>query len=286
MTNKESVRAKNTFVIKKTILRIVLIAILITMVFPLVWTILSSLKTNQEYLLNPLALPTRIAWENYERAFLATNMVSAIGNSLYVVLVSQIVLLLCAVPCSYVIVRYRNPFTKPIYGLIIGSLFITSSFIIIPLFLEMRMLKLLNNLTMLGVLYAVFGLPYTIFLLSGYMSQIPRDYEEAAILDGCSPVRVLLHIAIPLSKSVILTVSMINILGSWGEYAVALVMVTDPARLTFPVTMAKLFEVAKYATDWGALFAALTISLIPTLVLFFIGEKYAIQGMTIGGIKG
>ena len=241
---------------RKLFLRVVLICILITMVFPLLWTIMSSLKTNQEYMSSPLTFPSVLAWDNYARAVETTNMFTAIKNSAYVVLVSLVTLLVCAVPCSFI------------------------------LFLELRSFKLLNNLTALGVLYGTFQLPYSIFLLTGYMREIPRDYEEAAILDGCSPFGVMRHIVIPLSKSIIFTVSMICILSAWGEYIVALVMVTKPGKLTFPVSIAKLYEVAKYATDWGALFAALTISLLPTLALFLVGEKYAIKGMSIGGLKG
>ena len=271
---------------RKLFLRVVLICILITMVFPLLWTIMSSLKTNQEYMSSPLTFPSVLAWDNYARAVETTNMFTAIKNSAYVVLVSLVTLLVCAVPCSIILVRYRTPVIRSVYALLLGCLFINASYIIIPLFLELRSFKLLNNLTALGVLYGTFQLPYSIFLLTGYMREIPRDYEEAAILDGCSPFGVMRHIVIPLSKSIIFTVSMICILSAWGEYIVALVMVTKPGKLTFPVSIAKLYEVAKYATDWGALFAALTISLLPTLALFLVGEKYAIKGMSIGGLKG
>lgn len=271
---------------RRLFLRVVLICILFAMVFPLIWVIISSLKTNQEYMLSPLTLPSVLAWDNYVRAVQSTNMFSAIKNSIYVVVVALITLLVCAVPCSFILVRYRHAAIRSIYALVLGCLFINASYIIIPLFLELRAFKLLNNLTALGVLYGTFQLPYSIFLLTGYMREIPRDYEEAAILDGCTPFGVLRHIVIPLSKSIIFTVSMIGILSSWGEYVVALVVVTKPDVLTFPVAIAKLYEVAKYATDWGALFAALTISLLPTLALFLIGEKYAVKGMSIGGIKG
>lgn len=271
---------------RRLFLRVILICILITMVFPLLWTIMSSLKTNKEYMLSPLTLPSVLAWDNYSRAVQTTNMLPAIKNSAYVVLVSLVTLLVCAVPCSFILVRYRFKPIRTVYALVLGCLFINASYIIIPLFLELRAFKLLNNLTALGVLYGTFQLPYSIFLLTGYMREIPKDYEEAAILDGCSPFGVLRHIVIPLSKSIIFTVSMIGILSSWGEYVVALVLVTKQELLTFPVTIAKLYEVAKYATDWGALFAALTVSLLPTLALFLVGEKYAIKGMSIGGIKG
>ena len=272
--------------LEKTLLRALLILVLIIVVYPLVWNVLSSFKTNQEYMLDPMALPKGIHWENYAKAIEATNMFVTIKNSLYVVAVSLVVLLVCAVPCSYVLVRYDFPLCKSIHGLIMACLFINASYIIIPLFMEIRQFKLLNNLTVIGVLCATFSLPYSVFLLTGYMREIPRDYEEAAILDGCSPYGVLRHVAIPLSKSIIFTVSIINVLSTWGEYAISLVLISDPAKQTYPLAMANLYETARFATDWGALFAAMAVSLVPTLVLFTIGEKYTIKGISIGGLKG
>lgn len=266
--------------------RLVLIVALIIMLYPLVWNIMSSFKTNQEYMLDPMAWPQGLAWENYVRAMDATNMWSAMKNSAIVVVVALVVLLVCAVPCSYVLTRYTFFGSKSILALILACLFVNSSYIIIPLFMELRQMNLLNNLVALGVLYATFNLPYSIFLLTGYMREIPRDYEEAAILDGCGPFGVLRHIAIPLSKSIIFTVSIIGILIAWSEYAVALVVISDPAKQTFPLTLANLYETARFATDWGGLFAALTISLLPTILLFLVGEKYAIKGLAAGGLKG
>jgi len=190
------------------------------------------------------------------------------------------------VPCAYVLTRYKFPGSRLLHGIIIACLFVGSSYIIIPLFLLMRQLNLLNNLVALGVLYAAFNLPYSIFLLTGYLREVPRDYEEAAILDGCTPFQVLLHIVVPLCKSIIFTITIITTLSAFGEYMVAMIVVTDPLKQTFPVAVTVLHETSRYATNWGALFAALVISLIPTIVLFVIGEKYAIKGMSIGGLKG
>lgn len=272
--------------LEKTLLRALLILILIIVIYPLIWNVLSSFKTNQEHMLDPMALPKGLHWENYSKAIQATNMFVTIRNSFYVVAVSLAVLLVCAVPCSYVLVRYDFPLCKSINALIMACIFVNASYIIIPLFMEIRMFKLLNNLTVIGVLCATFSIPYSVFLLSGYMREIPRDYEEAAILDGCTPFGVLRHVVIPLSKSIIFTVSIINVLTTWGEYALSLVLLSNPAKQTYPLAMANLYETARFATDWGALFAAMAVSLAPTLVLFTIGEKYAIKGITVGGLKG
>jgi N-acetylglucosamine transport system permease protein len=152
--------------------------------------------------------------------------------------------------------------------------------------LQMNKLNLLNSLTALGVLYATMQFPFAIFLLTGFLRSIPRDYEEAAMIDGCGPFRILTSIIIPMCKPGIVTVCMISAMAAWNEYPVALVMVTDPTKATLPVGLANLYEIQRYATDWGALFAALVLALIPTVILFIVGQKQLVQGLSVGGVKG
>ena len=128
--------------------------------------------------------------------------------------------------------------------------------------------------------------PFAIFLLTGFLRSIPRDYEEAAMIDGCGPFRILTSIIIPMCKPGIVTVCMISAMAAWNEYPVALVMVTDPTKATLPVGLANLYEIQRYATDWGALFAALVLALIPTVILFIVGQKQLVQGLSVGGVKG
>ena len=123
-------------------------------------------------------------------------------------------------------------------------------------------------------------------LLTGFLRSIPRDYEEAAMIDGCGPFRILTSIIIPMCKPGIVTVCMISAMAAWNEYPVALVMVTDPTKATLPVGLANLYEIQRYATDWGALFAALVLALIPTVILFIVGQKQLVQGLSVGGVKG
>ena len=118
------------------------------------------------------------------------------------------------------------------------------------------------------------------------MEGIAREYEEAAMLDGCGYLRTLVSIIVPLAKPGVVTVLMLSAMGIWNEYIVALVMISDPAKQTVPVGVAALFEVQRYSTDWGALFAALVMVLIPTVVLYAIGQRYLIEGINVGGVKG
>ena len=145
---------------------------------------------------------------------------------------------------------------------------------------------MLNKLTPLALLYAIMQVPFSVFLLGGFMEGIAREYEEAAMLDGCGYLRTLVSIIVPLAKPGVVTVLMLAAMGIWNEYIVALVMISDPAKQTVPVGVAALFEVQRYSTDWGALFAALVLVLIPTVVLYAIGQRYLIEGINVGGVKG
>ena len=280
--NKDNIKS----LCQRLLLRLLLLALLAVMLYPLLWTIMSSFKTSTEYLTDPYALPSVLHFGNYANALEGSNLLGTIWNTIYVLIVSTSAVLVCSIPCSYALSRYRFPGSRVLLSVLIGGLFVSSSYIIVQLFLELRELKLLNNLTALALIYATFQLPFSCFLLTNYMKEIPREYEEAAVLDGCSTFGVLLNVIMPMSKSNILTVGMISILTGWSEYNVALVLVADPAKQTFPVGLANLYAVQSYATDWGALFAGITIAMIPTIALFVIGEKYVIKGMSVGGLKG
>ena len=266
--------------------RLFLFLVLVVAIFPLIWNVYSSFKTNEEFLTNPFTLPAGFAWENYVRAFEKSNLLSNIGNSVYVVLVALVVLVLCVIPCAYCLSRFRFPGAKLMLGTYMAAIFIQAAYIMIPLFLQMNSMGWLNQLTPLAILYAVMQFPFSIFLLSGYMRSIPRDFEEAAMIDGCNYWGILRHVIIPMARPGIVTVSMLSAMAAWNEYPIALVLITDAKKQTLPVGLANLYEVQRYATDWGALFAALVMVLIPTVLLFVMGQKYLMQGINVGGVKG
>ena len=156
----------------------------------------------------------------------------------------------------------------------------------IPLFLELQAVNGLNNLPVLCLVYAVMQFPFCIFTLQGFMSAVPRDYEESARIDGATNIQLLLRVMVPLAKPGIATITMLSAMGFWNEYPLALVLLTEDAKKALPIGMANLFEVQKYATDWGALFAGLVIVMIPTIIIYLIGQRYLLQGIGAGGLKG
>ena len=155
----------------------------------------------------------------------------------------------------------------------------------VPLFLQLNTMNLLDNLTAMSLVYAVFRFPFSIFLLVGFMKGIPIAYEEAAQIDGCSRIRILISIIIPMAKPGIVTVGMLSAMAYWNEYPLALVLIQSEEKKTLPVGLANLYEVQQYATDWSALFAALIIVLVPTILIYLLGQKQLIGGVGMGGIK-
>ena len=277
---------KHTIHLKSWLVRLILILVTIFMLYPVFWSVYSSFKTSTEFLGNPFSLPSSLEWNNYVRAVQKSNLFSNLKNSVYVVVVALILTALLVVPSSYCIARFRFFGKKLMKTLYMSMIFIQFSCIMIPLFLQMKDLHLLNNRLALGVLYATMQFPFAIFLLSGFMSSIPKDYEEAAMIDGCGNFGVLRNVIVPMAKPGIVTVCMITAMSAWNEFPVALIMLTDETKKTMPIGLATLYEQQRYATDWGALFAALILALIPTILLFLIGQKQLLRGTNIGGIKG
>lgn len=266
--------------------RLLLILVTVITLFPLVWNVYSSFKTNTEFLANPFTLPAGLEWSNYARALEKSHLLENFGNSIYVVIVSLVVLVLCVIPSAYALSRFRFFGSKAIQGMYMSAIFIQATYIMIPLFLQMNQLNWLNKLTPLAVLYAVMQFPFSIFLLSGYMRSIPRDFEEAAMIDGCGYGRILRSVIVPMARPGVVTVCMLSAMAAWNEYPVAMVLITDLSKQTLPVGVANLYEVQRFATDWGALFAALVMVLVPTILIYIAGQRYLIQGIAAGGVKG
>lgn len=267
------------------ILRVLMILVTIFMLYPFVWNLISSFKSSTEFLGNPFSFPQTLEWGNYVRALEKSKIVANFKNTLYIELLTCCFFVLLVVPTSYTLARFRFFSSHLQSSFYMSLIFIQAQCIMIPLFLQMNQLHWLNQLTPLALLYAVMSCPFAIFLLSGYMKGIPKDFEEAAKIDGCGYFRILRSVIIPIVKPGIATVVMLTAMNTWNEYPVALVLLTDETKQTISVGVAAMYEVQRYSTDWGALFAALVLVLIPTVAIYLFGQKYLIAGANLGGVK-
>ena len=272
--------------IGRILLRVVLLTATFVFVYPLIWNLIAAFKTNTEIMESPWSIPETLNFSNFTRAFVESSMGEFIINSFVVTALSMVLLLLLVIPTSYALSRFDFKGRKLLHNFYMAGLFIQPVYIMIPLFLMMNNLHMLDNRFWLSLVYAAGALPFSVYLLTGFMKSIPKEYEESAYIDGSSYLRTLLSIIVPLAKPGILTVVIFNFFTFWNEYALALVLISSDSKKTIPVGLANLMEVQKFATDWAALFAALVLVLLPTITLYALTQKKLTEGLSMGGLKG
>ncbi|MGL5330674.1 MAG: carbohydrate ABC transporter permease [Peptostreptococcaceae bacterium] len=270
----------------QTVLRVILISFLFMVVVPILWTIMQSFKTSQEFFADPWALPSSFELTNYTSAWNKANMSAYFFNSVYVTLTATAFMMLLAIPTSYCLARFKFFGCEIIMLAMTLGLFIQPTYILVPLFLLAAKLNLLNNLTGLSLIYAVIQLPFSVFILTGFIKGVSREYEEAAEIDGCTKLQIIRHVILPLIRPGVITVLIFNFMGFWNEYAMAFTLLTLDDKKTLPVGLQNLMEVQRFSTDWGALFAGMVIVIIPTIIIYIFLNKKLTESVNVGGIKG
>lgn len=267
-------------------LSFILIIYSIIVIFPLVWIFSSSLKSSMEIFANVWALPKEIKWENYVNAWIEASIGKYFINSLFVTATSVFFILLLSSMVAYVLTRFRFLGNSFVFYYFLGGLMIPTFLGIVPLFLLLKDLRLLDNFIGLILVYIAYSLPFSIFILTPFFKSLPHELAEAAIIDGCSDFAVFWRIILPLAKPGLITVGIFNFLGIWNEYILALVIISSGELRTLPLGIANLYMVQHYQADWGTLFAGLTIVMVPTLIVYIIFSKKLTSGITLGALKG
>lgn len=272
--------------VSNIVVRIVLYLYSIIVLFPMIWTVYTSFKSSKEFYGNPWALPKELNFKNYVTAFNKANMGTYFINSIIIVAISLVLILAISLLAAYAIARFNCRATRFFNNLFMGGLFVPSTLILIPLFLLLNQMYLLDKYTGLIIIYVAFSLSFSIFVMVGFLKSIPKDYEEAAYLDGCSYFGALMKVMVPMAKPTIITVAIFNFISLWNEYIFALVVIASDSKKTLPVGLANLSQVQKYSTDWGTLFAGLVIVMVPTIIFYAVLQKKLIAGLNVGGLKG
>ena len=282
----------------KALIYIILIALAISIIVPVAWVFMASVKENAEFYGNPWTLPKGFYFQNFINAWNKANMGSYMLNSAITTALSLAILLVVALPAAYYLSRFHFKGRGFIQTCFMGGLFINVNYIVVPIFLMLvdgdNLLKpmlghgiLLNNLVVLSVVYAATALPFTIYLLSGFFSTLPKDFEEAAYQDGAGYWRTMIQIIFPMAKPSIITVILFNFLSFWNEYIIAMTLLTaSDGPKTLPVGLMNLTQAQQSAAQYGQLYAGLVLVMLPTLILYICVQKSLTQGMTVGGIKG
>lgn len=272
--------------ISRVLLRALLFLSVLLVILPLIWTFISSLKNNNEISQYPLRLPGTLQWDNFVRAWTNAKIGDNFLNSILVTAGSMLLSLALVIPASYALGRYSGKMLNPIRALFMAGMFIQKNYLVVPIFSLLLSFNLLNNRVALCIVYACTTLPFYIFLMSGFMQSIDKAYVEAAGIDGASNFQKMSTVVLPMCKPGLATMLMFSFMEYWNEYILALQIIRDDSKKTLPLGLKNIMEQAKYATDWGALFAAMVIVMIPTMVFYLCVQKKLTSGLSLGGLKG
>ena len=253
-------------------------------IYPLLWVLSASLKTDFEIWGGLSLIPQSLVWENYERAWFGANMGRYFFNTLIITFFSVIIVLTTTGMFGYAIGRYSFPGKKILIGILVGTIFIPQGYTIIPIFDLLNKLNLSRNL--LGLTLATSGHTPVIYILlfAGYFSRIPVELEEAAKMDGAGFFRTFVLIMLPLTKPVVATVSILQVLHAWNDFLLPVVITLgnpDIRTLSVGVYAFK----GQYFVDWSGMAAASVITILPIIILFLFMQKYFVEGVQ-GAVKG
>lgn len=266
-------------------LYLVLIAAAALQVLPLVWLLFFSLKNSQEVFSMPaFALPKRLRWENYENVWSQGNIERYFVNSVWITAASVALTVLLASFVTFALTRMRWKLRPAVLGLFMIGMMIPVHSTLIPLFILFQKLGLIDNQINLILSYTAFNLPITIMILLGFYMALPREIEEAAVMDGCGVNRMFLRIVLPMTGSVMVTAAIINMIYNWNEFIFVNTFISSDKLKTLTVGVQNF--VGQYMSDWGAIGATLMISILPILIVFFLLSNRIVEGIAAGSVKG
>jgi len=261
---------------------------------PLVWAIVSSFKTNSEFLSDPFGLPAAARFDNFARAWTAANIGQYFVNSVIVVVISVPLTMLLGAMAAYVLARYEFRGNRIVYYGFVGGMIFPVFLALVPLFFVVRNLGFipgigpflgLNSYLSLALVYAAFSLPFTVFFLTAFFRTQPTSIAEAAIVDGCSHFGLFFRVMLPMAKPGLISIGLFNVLGHWNQYVLPVVLMNDPERKVLAQGLAALAISQGYRGDWTALFAGLVIALLPVLIVYVLFQRQVQAGLTAGVLK-
>ncbi len=269
------------------VIRIFLILWSVTVAFPVIWVLYTSLKSNQEFFASPWALPSAPQWNNFAEAWKEANFAGYFLNSLLTVLLTLAITLLIVGANAYVIAKYRSRFIRGLEKFYMVAMMVPSVLMLVPLYYFADTLHMTDSLVWLSVIYAIQGMPFAVFMMAGFVRNIHNALLEAATIDGASQFTIFFRIIIPLSKPSLFVVALLNVMGTWNEYITALTFIRDKAKYTIAIGLSYLTNSGTYDVNYGRTFAGLAIALVPILIIYAIFQKQLQSGMSSSdGIKG
>ena len=266
--------------------KILIFIFILVEAYPIFWIFMSSLKSTDEFVLSAsYALPKGIHWQNFVEAWNRGRMNIYFKNSTIVTLISLVFIVLLSTTAAFALTKMRWKLRKYVMQIFISGIMIPTAVVLIPLYSIFNNLNMLNSYGSLILTYIAFGLPLSIFLLRGYLSALPDDILEAAVMDGANIFQMFTRIVMPLMKTGIVTVLVIQFYFRWNDLMFSMTFVSDNNMKT--VQTGLLYFSDQYGnSNWGAIFACIAIAVAPTLILYVALNKMVIEGMTAGAVKG
>jgi raffinose/stachyose/melibiose transport system permease protein len=252
-------------------------------IYPIIWLVLSGLKSNNDFFLNTWTLPKEWLWENYKAAWEA-GIGGFFFNSVLVTVVSVFVVLLFGSMAAYGLSRFHFKGQTMLLILILSGLMLAPQVSLIPLFKILQAIGLYNTYGALILPYVAFQLPFAVFLMRSYFLSIPGELEESAIIDGCNSWKVFWHIIIPMARPIITSCALLAGMHVWNEFMFALVFIEDSSLRTIPVGLMNLRS--QLNTNFGIQLAGLAISALPMIIAYIIFQKQFVRGISAGSVKG
>lgn len=255
-----------------------LLAAGVVVVYPLLWMALGGFKSNAQIFGHPFALPERWSFANYMAAW--SSVQGYMFSSLLITLVSTVTTVFISAWAAYGLTRTPMPAKPLITAIVLGGMMLSPTVALVPLVKMLQSLGLYDTHWALIILYTAFRVPFTTFLIRSYMLDLPRDLDEAAMMDGASPGQIFRKIILPLCRPIIVSCVVLHILFAWNEYLFAMIFTNNPAVQTLPVGLTSMMS--KQGTNFAQVFAAMTISALPIVIIFFLTQRYFIRGLTEG----
>ncbi len=269
------------------LVRIILFAWGVCVLFPLIWTLYTSFKNNQEFYANVWALPKVWHFENYVFAWQTAKISSYYLNSVFTVTLTLILTLIMTTTTAYAVAKFRYRWLKLFDHFYMVVMAIPGILVMIPQYFMFLKWGWTDNLWTLSLLYAVGSVPFSVFMQMGFMRKVDNALLEAAEIDGASEFKKFFNIVLPCIRPALFVTALMNVMGTWNEYVKALTFLSDESKYTVPIGLSHLQNASIYSVEYGGLFAGLVIAMIPIFVVYAIFQKQLLSGVASeGSVKG
>ncbi|MET0694266.1 MAG: carbohydrate ABC transporter permease [Propionibacteriaceae bacterium] len=254
-------------------------------VLPLLWTLMTSFKTTSQIFSSPFSLPTSLNFINYVNAWTTAGIGSYFLNTVIVVTSALVLVMILGAMCAYVLARFSFPGNRLVYYAMLAGLTFPIFLAIVPLFFTLKNLGILNTLPGLIITYVAFALPFTVFFLFSFFKTLPDEIAEAAALDGAGEWQTFFLVMLPMAKNGLTSVLIFNFLGLWNQFLIPVALNTNVKNYVLSQGMAAFASQAGYSVDFGALFAAVVITVTPVLVVYIIFQRQLQGSVSQGTMK-